>query len=76
MKDGPKFDHLFNFRENTEDGKELLFDHGAPFFTVSKSEVLSLVHEWQSRGLVAEWKEKFGSFDFLTQKFVDIEQVD
>ncbi|KAF7822507.1 Renalase isoform A [Senna tora] len=61
-------------RENTEDGKELLFDHGAPFFTVNKSEVLSLVQEWESRGLVAEWKEKFGSFDFVTQKFIDTEK--
>ncbi|XP_028760586.1 uncharacterized protein LOC114719273 [Neltuma alba] len=61
-------------RENTEDGKELLFDHGAPFFSVSKSEVLSLVHEWESRGLIAEWKEKFGSFDFSTRKFTEIEQ--
>lgn len=38
--------------------------------------MLSLVHEWESKGLVAEWKEKFGSFDFLTQKFIDITQVD
>lgn len=62
-------------REKTEDGKELHFDHGAPFFSVSKSEVLCLVQEWESRGLVAEWKEKFGAFDFHTLKF-NIEQVD
>ncbi|XP_054815292.1 uncharacterized protein LOC129315540 isoform X2 [Prosopis cineraria] len=61
-------------RENTEDGKELLFDHGAPFFSVSTSEALSLVHEWESRGLVSEWKEKFSSFDFCTGKFTDTEQ--
>ncbi|XP_057457870.1 uncharacterized protein LOC130748654 [Lotus japonicus] len=60
-------------REKTEDGKELHFDHGAPFFSVSKSEVLCLVQEWESRGLVAEWKEKFGAFDFHTLKF-NIEQ--
>ncbi|KAI5440557.1 uncharacterized protein LOC127122722 isoform X2 [Lathyrus oleraceus] len=61
-------------REKTEDGKELHFDHGAPFFSVSKPEVMRLVQEWQSRGLVAEWKEKFGSFDFQTLKFDNIEQ--
>ncbi|CAI8595435.1 unnamed protein product [Vicia faba] len=61
-------------REKTEDGKELHFDHGAPFFSVSKPEVARLVQEWESRGLVAEWKEKFGSFDFRTLKFDIIEQ--
>ncbi|XP_058752003.1 uncharacterized protein LOC131625128 isoform X2 [Vicia villosa] len=61
-------------REKTEDGKELHFDHGAPFFSVSKPEVARLVQEWESRGLVAEWKEKFGSFDFQTLKFDNIEQ--
>eukprot|EP00256_Glycine_max_P064388 XP_014634539.1 uncharacterized protein LOC100816696 isoform X2 [Glycine max] len=61
-------------RERTEDGTELHFDHGAPFFSVSKSEVLHLVQEWESRGLVAEWKEKFASFDFHTLKFNNIEQ--
>ncbi|MCI16606.1 hypothetical protein A2U01_0037750, partial [Trifolium medium] len=58
----------------TEDGKELHFDHGAPFFSVSNPEVVRLVQEWESRGLVAEWKEKFGSFDFQTLKFDSIEQ--
>ncbi|RDY04891.1 hypothetical protein CR513_11331 [Mucuna pruriens] len=61
-------------REKTEDGMELHFDHGAPFFSVSKSEVLHLVHEWETRGLVAEWKENFGSFDFHTLKFNNAEQ--
>ncbi|KAJ7948894.1 FAD/NAD(P)-binding oxidoreductase family protein [Quillaja saponaria] len=61
-------------REKTEDGKELLFDHGTPFFMLSKSGVSCLVREWESRGLVAEWKEKIGCFDFLSNKFVDIEQ--
>ncbi|KAE9585076.1 putative amine oxidase, FAD/NAD(P)-binding domain-containing protein [Lupinus albus] len=61
-------------REKIEDGKELHFDHGAPFFSVSKSELLCLVQEWQTRGLVAEWKEKFGSFDFQTLKFDSIHQ--
>lgn len=61
-------------REKTEDGKELHFDHGAPFFSVSKPEVARLVQEWESRGLVAEWREKFGSFDIQTLKFDNIEQ--
>ncbi|XP_047146911.1 renalase isoform X2 [Vigna umbellata] len=61
-------------REKTEDGQELHFDHGAPFFSVGKSEVLRLVEEWVSRGLVAEWNEKFGFFDFHTHKFKNIEQ--
>ncbi|EXB42559.1 hypothetical protein L484_011332 [Morus notabilis] len=61
-------------REVSEDGKELLFDHGAPFFTVSNTEVLGLVQEWESRGLVAEWKENFGSFDCASTKFIDRQQ--
>ncbi|OWM81045.1 uncharacterized protein LOC116214699 isoform X2 [Punica granatum] len=62
-------------RETMEDGKELLFDHGAPCFTLSNAtDVMSLVREWESRGLVAEWKVKFGSFDCLTNNFVDAEQ--
>lgn len=62
-------------REVTEDGKELLFDHGAPFFSVSNAQVLSLVREWESRGLVAEWSENFGAFDCISHDFVDIQQV-
>ncbi|POO03210.1 Amine oxidase [Trema orientale] len=61
-------------REVSDDGKELLFDHGAPFFTASNTEVLGLVQEWEARGLVAEWKENFGSFDCTSSKFIDIEQ--
>ncbi|KAK2638583.1 hypothetical protein Ddye_026378 [Dipteronia dyeriana] len=61
-------------REITEDGKELLFDHGAPFFTVSNADALDLVHEWESGGLVAEWKVNFGSYDCISKKFVDGQQ--
>lgn len=61
-------------REISEDGKELLFDHGASFFSASNSDVLRLVHEWESKGLVEEWKENFGSFDCISKKFLDIEQ--
>ncbi|KAL2467017.1 FAD/NAD(P)-binding oxidoreductase family protein [Abeliophyllum distichum] len=63
-------------REIAEDGRELFFDHGAPYFSLnaSNSEVQSLVNDWESRGLVAEWKEKFGSFDCLAKKFLKIEE--
>ncbi|OMP07783.1 hypothetical protein COLO4_07047 [Corchorus olitorius] len=61
-------------RELSEDGKELLFDHGAPYFTVTNPDVLSVVADWESRGLVAEWKLNFGSFDCSSNKFVNIEQ--
>ncbi|ONK65208.1 uncharacterized protein A4U43_C07F34790 [Asparagus officinalis] len=62
-------------RETTEDGKELLFDHGAPYFSVEHSdEVMSVVSSWESRGLVAEWKEKFGCFDRSTAKFLDFKK--
>ena len=38
--------------------------------------MLRLVHEWESKGFVGEWKEKFGSFDLGTGKFIEIEQVE
>lgn len=58
-------------RETIEDGKELFFDHGAPYFTVTNPDVLDIVLEWESRGLVAEWEEKFGTFDFASKTFID-----
>ncbi|CAI9088083.1 OLC1v1022319C1 [Oldenlandia corymbosa var. corymbosa] len=61
-------------REIAEDGREFVFDHGAPYFTASNPGVLGLVQEWESRGIVASWNEKFGSFDFASKKFVDIEE--
>ncbi|CAN1335727.1 PSPTO_1126 [Linum perenne] len=61
-------------RETCEDGKELLFDHGAPFFCATNNDVLNLVHDWESKGLVAEWKHSFGDFDFLSKGFLNIEQ--
>jgi len=75
FKESPEFLIFWKSREKTEDGKELHFDHGAPLFSVSKPEVARLVQEWESRGLVAEWREKFGSFDIQTLKFDNIEQV-
>ncbi|KFK35544.1 hypothetical protein AALP_AA4G004500 [Arabis alpina] len=63
-------------REISEDGKELMFDHGAPFFSVSNnnSDAMALVHDWESKGIVSEWKQVFGSFDFASNKFLSIQQ--
>ncbi|KAI5674598.1 hypothetical protein M9H77_14962 [Catharanthus roseus] len=61
-------------REIADDGRELLFDHGAPYFTATNPEVLNIVQEWESRGLVAPWNEKFASFDCDSKKFLNIEQ--
>lgn len=59
----------------TEDGRELHFDHGAPYFSATNPDVLRLICEWQSKGLVTEWKEKFDTFDFASNQFLAIEQV-
>ncbi|XP_077221310.1 FAD/NAD(P)-binding oxidoreductase family protein [Tasmannia lanceolata] len=61
-------------REIVEDGTELLFDHGAPYFTVHDNEVMGLVSSWEAKGLVAEWKENFGCFDRISGKFDDLEK--
>ncbi|XP_057795210.1 uncharacterized protein LOC131011419 isoform X2 [Salvia miltiorrhiza] len=63
-------------REHCEDGRELLFDHGAPYFTLNANnlELQSLVNSWESRGLVAQWKEKFGSFDYSSKSFVNVDE--
>ena len=65
------------FREHCEDGRELSFDHGAPYFTLNaaNSELQSLVNAWESRGLVAHWKAKFGSFDYSSRSFVNVDEV-
>ncbi|KAH9288468.1 hypothetical protein KI387_032585, partial [Taxus chinensis] len=57
-------------RERTEDGKELCFDHGAPYFTVKDPNVSDLVDNWEAAGLVAEWKGPFGSFDVGSGKLM------
>ncbi|KAM7492838.1 hypothetical protein LguiA_035759 [Lonicera macranthoides] len=61
-------------RETTEDGKELMFDHGAPYFTSTNTDVQHFIRDWEARGLVAEWKESFGSFDWISKKFINIEK--
>ncbi|XP_047968374.1 renalase isoform X1 [Salvia hispanica] len=63
-------------REHCEDGRELSFDHGAPYFTLNaaNSELQSLVNAWESRGLVAHWKAKFGSFDYSSRSFVNVDE--
>lgn len=58
-----------------EDGRELFFDHGAPYFCVSDKEVMEIVTSWEARGLVAEWQAPFGAFDCSAGKFVDLEKV-
>ncbi|CAD6206927.1 unnamed protein product [Miscanthus lutarioriparius] len=57
-----------------EDGTELRFDHGAPYFTVSNGEVARVVSGWEARGIVAEWKATFACFDLATGKFTDFEK--
>ncbi|KAJ9551235.1 hypothetical protein OSB04_015280 [Centaurea solstitialis] len=61
-------------RENGEDGRELIFDHGAPCFTTTNTEVEEMIRGWEARGLVAEWKQNYGSFDFITKKFVNYQK--
>lgn len=62
-------------REVMEDGSELRFDHGAPYFTVTNGEVARVVGGWEARGIVAEWKATFACFDLATGKFTDFEKV-
>ncbi|PWA84391.1 FAD/NAD(P)-binding oxidoreductase family protein [Artemisia annua] len=61
-------------RETTEDGKELYFDHGAPYFSTTNADVEDMIRGWEARGLVAEWKQNFGSFDYITKTFVNSEK--
>ncbi|PNT74028.1 uncharacterized protein LOC100828433 isoform X3 [Brachypodium distachyon] len=57
-----------------DDGTELRFDHGAPYFTVSSDEVARVVSGWEARGLVAEWKAMFACFDREAGKFRDFDK--
>ncbi|XP_076903137.1 uncharacterized protein LOC143558115 [Bidens hawaiensis] len=61
-------------REIAEDGRELYFDHGAPCFSTTNADVEEMIKGWETRGLVAEWTQNFGSFDFITKKFVNLEK--
>ncbi|GAB2223833.1 hypothetical protein Droror1_Dr00004575 [Drosera rotundifolia] len=63
-------------RETTDDGKELFFDHGAPYFTASQPDILRLVQEWVSKGIVAQWDEVHGTFDSASKKFLDVDKFD
>ncbi|CAA6657931.1 unnamed protein product [Spirodela intermedia] len=60
-------------RRESSDNGDLLFDHGAPYFSISNEEVMDAVSSWERMGLVAEWKENFGCFDVNIAKFVDLE---
>lgn len=53
----------------------MFFDHGAPYFTIENTVVLDVIKEWKSRGLIAEWKEKFGAFDCISKSFIDSGEV-
>lgn len=66
---------MWTCREIGEDGRELYFDHGAPYFSTTNADVEDIVRGWEAKGLVAEWKQNYGSFDFITKKFVNIEKV-
>ncbi|KAK1430890.1 hypothetical protein QVD17_13990 [Tagetes erecta] len=61
-------------REIAEDGRELYFDHGAPYFSTTNTDVEEMIRGWETRGLVEEWKQNFGSFDFITKKIVNFEK--
>lgn len=58
-------------RERASDGKILLFDHGAQYFTVKDPIVQGLVDSWEAAGIVADWKGKFGTYDADTKKFTE-----
>jgi predicted NAD/FAD-dependent oxidoreductase len=58
-------------REKADDVSELMFDHGAQYFTVKTAEVQQLVDKWQASGLVADWEGRFGSLNVATGDFVE-----
>lgn len=58
-------------REKVEDGSELMFDHGAQYFTVKTAEVQQLVDKWQASGIVADWEGRFGTLNVATGEFVE-----
>lgn len=58
-------------REKVEDGSELMFDHGAQYFTVKSAEVQQLVDKWQASGIVAVWEGRFGSLNVATGDFTE-----
>ncbi|XP_044431168.1 renalase [Triticum aestivum] len=62
-------------REVMDDGTELRFDQGAPYFTVSNDEVAGVVGGWEAQGLITEWKAMFACFDRETGKFRDFDKV-
>lgn len=62
-------------REISDDGKELVFDHGAPFFSAINPEALHLIHTWEARGIFSEWKEKLETFDCTSRNFINSEKV-
>lgn len=58
-------------RETVEDGSQLLFDHGAQYFTVKTAEVQQLVDKWVASGIVDDWQGRFGTLSVATGAFVE-----
>ena len=49
-------------RMSTRRKGESRFDHGAQYFTASNQDFLHQVMEWETAGLVAEWKGRFADW--------------
>lgn len=62
---------FFLDRETLEDGSEVMFDHGAQYFTIKSLEVQRLVDQWEASGLVSEWKGVFGTVNVATGTLVE-----
>eukprot|EP00271_Cylindrocystis_brebissonii_P007281 TRINITY_DN20628_c0_g1_i2.p1 TRINITY_DN20628_c0_g1~~TRINITY_DN20628_c0_g1_i2.p1 ORF type:complete len:476 (-),score=53.56 TRINITY_DN20628_c0_g1_i2:354-1781(-) len=61
-------------RDRRTDGDDLLFDHGAQYFTIKDPAAQSLVDTWQTEGSVAEWEGVFGTFDATSKAFSEDEK--
>ncbi len=42
------------------DGRKMVFDHAAQYFTASNPKFQAVVDKWESAGLIREWKGKVG----------------
>eukprot|EP00897_Mesotaenium_endlicherianum_P010330 jgi/Mesen1/9325/ME000061S08765 len=62
-------------RERREEGSaDLVFDHGAQYFTVKDPLVQSLVDKWQLAEAVDQWRGRFGTLDASTGSFAAEEE--
>mmetsp|Transcript_2811 Transcript_2811/g.4737 ORF Transcript_2811/g.4737 Transcript_2811/m.4737 type:complete len:431 (-) Transcript_2811:173-1465(-) len=55
-------------RVDLEDGKQVQFDHGCQFFTVSNPEFESLVLRWEKVGAIAKWKGRVAELSAVSKK--------